>query len=250
MPGRNLRRSLRAILRRAGQATVLAEEGGGAQQVFLLELLVGENDDEMVEPGLVDRLDGVVVRLLAQVDAADLRADVLGQRHDLEAGFGHHVHWRFSRRRRCSVDDSKIHSPPATGAVVAEAALELSSESAVTAIIEDDVWTLFCARLIAMIRNAHSNRHARSWHSLLALAAQPASAQEPFFKSKVINLYIGFARGGTYDYFGRMVAPLHRQAHSGQSDCRGADDAGRRQPAGRQFPLCAGAEGRHRAGRW
>jgi tripartite-type tricarboxylate transporter receptor subunit TctC len=32
-----------------------------------------------------------------------------------------------------------------------------------------------------------------------------AQSPEPFFKGKVINLYIGFAPGGTYDYFGRMV---------------------------------------------
>ena len=49
---------------------------------------------------------------------------------------------------------------------------------------------------------------------MLALAACVAGvcdracavAQDPFFKGKVINLYIGFAPGGTYDYFGRMVA--------------------------------------------
>jgi len=32
-----------------------------------------------------------------------------------------------------------------------------------------------------------------------------AQNAEPFFKNKVINLHIGFAPGGTYDYFGRMV---------------------------------------------
>jgi len=43
---------------------------------------------------------------------------------------------------------------------------------------------------------------------LLAAAPQEGLAQsaEPFFKNKVINLYIGFAPGGTYDYFGRMVS--------------------------------------------
>jgi tripartite-type tricarboxylate transporter receptor subunit TctC len=40
---------------------------------------------------------------------------------------------------------------------------------------------------------------------LLAGAPHGAVAQEPFFKNKVINLYIGFAPGGTYDYFGRQV---------------------------------------------
>jgi tripartite-type tricarboxylate transporter receptor subunit TctC len=34
-------------------------------------------------------------------------------------------------------------------------------------------------------------------------AAQPA---EPYFKGKVINLYVGFAPGGTYDYYSRLVA--------------------------------------------
>jgi tripartite-type tricarboxylate transporter receptor subunit TctC len=34
-------------------------------------------------------------------------------------------------------------------------------------------------------------------------AAQPA---EQFFKGKVINLYIGFASGGTYDYYSRLFA--------------------------------------------
>jgi len=42
---------------------------------------------------------------------------------------------------------------------------------------------------------------------LLAGAPHGAWAQgaEPFFRNKVINLYIGFAPGGTYDYFGRQV---------------------------------------------
>src|SRR5438093_1134717 len=34
-------------------------------------------------------------------------------------------------------------------------------------------------------------------------AAQPA---ETFFKGKTINLYIGFAAGGTYDYYSRLFA--------------------------------------------
>jgi tripartite-type tricarboxylate transporter receptor subunit TctC len=35
------------------------------------------------------------------------------------------------------------------------------------------------------------------------LSAQPA---DPVFKGKIINLYIGFAGGGTYDYYARLVA--------------------------------------------
>src|SRR4051794_21392602 len=43
--------------------------------------------------------------------------------------------------------------------------------------------------------------------ALIACAPHGANAQDadPFFKNKVINLYIGFAPGGTYDYFGRQV---------------------------------------------
>src|SRR5262245_55096406 len=42
---------------------------------------------------------------------------------------------------------------------------------------------------------------------LFVVASAEGFAQnaEPFFKNKAINLHIGFAPGGTYDYFGRMV---------------------------------------------
>lgn len=38
--------------------------------------------------------------------------------------------------------------------------------------------------------------------------ATPSFAQsaEPFFRGKTINVYIGFAPGGSYDYFGRLLA--------------------------------------------
>src|SRR5262245_27225601 len=41
------------------------------------------------------------------------------------------------------------------------------------------------------------------------LSAQPAAAQQTadqFFKGKTINLYIGFGPGGTYGYYGWLVA--------------------------------------------
>jgi tripartite-type tricarboxylate transporter receptor subunit TctC len=43
--------------------------------------------------------------------------------------------------------------------------------------------------------------------ALIVGVSQSAFAQgaDPFFRNKVINLYIGFAPGGTYDYFGRQV---------------------------------------------
>src|SRR4029077_1896320 len=44
--------------------------------------------------------------------------------------------------------------------------------------------------------------------AMLACAPRGASAQpaDQFFKGKVINLYIGFAAGGSYDYYARLVA--------------------------------------------
>ena len=42
---------------------------------------------------------------------------------------------------------------------------------------------------------------ALAWLPLAA--AQPA---EPFFKGRTINVYIGFAAGGSYDFYARMVA--------------------------------------------
>jgi tripartite-type tricarboxylate transporter receptor subunit TctC len=44
--------------------------------------------------------------------------------------------------------------------------------------------------------------------ALLVFSASSAGAQQPeqFFKGKVINLYIGFAPGGTYDYYSRLFA--------------------------------------------
>ena len=43
---------------------------------------------------------------------------------------------------------------------------------------------------------------------VLALSTGAAGAQpaDQFFKGKTINLYIGFGGGGTYDYYGRLVA--------------------------------------------
>lgn len=43
---------------------------------------------------------------------------------------------------------------------------------------------------------------------LLVMLPRPVSAQsaDPFFKGKTINVYIGFGPGGTYDYYGRLVA--------------------------------------------
>ena len=47
---------------------------------------------------------------------------------------------------------------------------------------------------------------------LLALLAQPAVAQEPYFKDKQIRLIVGSAPGGGYDAYGRLLA-THIRRH-------------------------------------
>jgi len=41
----------------------------------------------VIEPGLIDGLDGFLIGLVTQVDAADFSADVFRQRDDVEAVF-------------------------------------------------------------------------------------------------------------------------------------------------------------------
>jgi len=59
---------------------------------------------------------------------------------------------------------------------------------------------------MSIFRNAH--RSAPLAAALLVAVSSSAGAQsaEPFFKGKVINFYIGFAPGGTYDYYSRLFA--------------------------------------------
>ena len=63
-------------MRRPRHLCMLAEITGGANEVCLGEILAAENEDDVVEPSLVDRLDGVLIELITQIDAADFRADV------------------------------------------------------------------------------------------------------------------------------------------------------------------------------
>jgi len=44
--------------------------------------------------------------------------------------------------------------------------------------------------------------------AMLASLPRPAAAEtaEPYFKGKTINFYIGFAGGGSYDYYARLIA--------------------------------------------
>ena len=40
----------------------------------------------------------------------------------------------------------------------------------------------------------------------MAATATPAAAQEPFFKGKTVSIYIGFGGGGSYDFYGHLIA--------------------------------------------
>ena len=53
-----------------------------------------------------------------------------------------------------------------------------------------------------------TNQKARAFLIVAALFAPPcaANAQSDFYKGKTLNVYIGFAPGGSYDYYGRQVA--------------------------------------------
>ena len=48
----------REVFGRAADVTLLAKIAGGLQMVFLRQLLPTEDDDGVIEPCLVDRLDG------------------------------------------------------------------------------------------------------------------------------------------------------------------------------------------------
>src|SRR5262249_40747510 len=96
--GQQPRISLGEELLRARQRRDLAEITCHPDQILLRETLATKQEDEVVEPRLVDRLHGLGVELVAQVDAADLGADVLRQRNHVESGEGCSAHgeprWR------------------------------------------------------------------------------------------------------------------------------------------------------------
>jgi hypothetical protein len=62
----------------------LAEKASGADQILLLQLLLRENQHEVVEPSLIDPPHRLRIGLFTQIDAANLRADVFRERHDIE----------------------------------------------------------------------------------------------------------------------------------------------------------------------
>jgi tripartite-type tricarboxylate transporter receptor subunit TctC len=74
--------------------------------------------------------------------------------------------------------------------------------------------------------------------AVATLFAAPAHAQSvaEFYAGKSITMAIGFAPGGGYDLYGRLVA---RQAHPRQSADCAAEHARRRQHAGSAASLFA-----------
>jgi tripartite-type tricarboxylate transporter receptor subunit TctC len=71
---------------------------------------------------------------------------------------------------------------------------------------------MFAVRRTEALQMSRHHHHRILTRTAIALttvlACVPASAEsaEPLFKGKVINFYIGFAGGGTYDYYARLVA--------------------------------------------
>src|SRR5258707_7810196 len=102
--------ALGKILRRPGQFTQLAKIPGHADQVFLRQVLAGKDDDEVIEPGLVNGADDVVVGPFAQIEAADFGPDMRAQRNDIELRRGHHRHGGSSLGR---VGEPACHSAAA-----------------------------------------------------------------------------------------------------------------------------------------
>ena len=75
----------------------------------------------------------------------------------------------------------------------------------------------------------------------LPMAAH-ADAVADFYRGRTVNLIVGYGPGGGYDLCARLVARHHRPVYSGQSRGRGAEHAGRRQPARDQLSLRRRAE--------
>src|SRR5262249_18865765 len=63
-------------------------------QIFLAQSLIRKNQHQMIEPGLVDCANRLLVGPLAQIEPKDFRADMPGQRPDVELALGQYVHER------------------------------------------------------------------------------------------------------------------------------------------------------------
>jgi tripartite-type tricarboxylate transporter receptor subunit TctC len=59
---------------------------------------------------------------------------------------------------------------------------------------------------MSIFRDAHPSAPIAAALLVAVWSSAGAQSAEPFFKGKVINFYIGFAPGGTYDYYSRLFA--------------------------------------------
>src|SRR5262245_6449055 len=142
---------------------------------------------------------------------------MLAERNDLEPGLCHYVHWRFSRRWASIELIRKINQPisfsqprPSVASAADAGRVDRVKAAAINpqSLLGGGTSAGF-GGILHMNRAQRCIRLAKALAAtLLACVPQEAFAQgaDPFFKNKVINLYIGFAPGGTYDYFGRVVA--------------------------------------------
>ena len=64
--------------------------------------------------------------------------------------------------------------------------------------------------------------------TFLSTIPSPAQSAADFYKGKNVALAISFTPGGGYDLYARIARAPYGQAHSGQSDDRAAEHAGRR----------------------
>ena len=69
----------------------LAEAAREGQEAGWRQVLVAEEDDQVLEPGLADGRDRGVVEILAEIHAGDLGPEGAGERFDRE-GARHAVH--------------------------------------------------------------------------------------------------------------------------------------------------------------
>ena len=85
----------------------------------------------------------------------------------------------------------------------------------------------------------------------MVLLPQAVAAQggDQFFKGKTINLYIGFGPGGTYDYYGRLVARFIGRHIPGEPTVVAQSMPGSGGLRAANLPVLRRAQGRHRARR-
>src|SRR5262249_30145735 len=74
---------------------------GHPNLVVLRELLSAEHQHRMIEPSLANRGDDIRIELLAEIDAADFGADMLGERNDVDPCPGCDGHGAFLGVPQC-----------------------------------------------------------------------------------------------------------------------------------------------------